>query len=144
MRHLFPRPALSVFGLAGLAVDLLDRDILAADGAADGLLTLARLLAQRDFLDHMSLLGNHRLLRGRGHLDRALAECLVGLLRLQGALDPAALNVDILFLESNGFLNLAFADLGLQALAASSPGDADLQLLLDHLGLFSPLARLSG
>src|SRR3954466_12254034 len=142
MRHLFPRPALSVFGLAGLAVDLLDRDILAADGAADGLLTLARLLAQRDFLDHMSLLGNHRLLRGRGHLDRALAERLVGLLRLQGTLDPAALDIHRLFLESHGFLNLAFADLGLQALAAGGRGLTDLQLLLDHLGLFGLLALL--
>src|SRR4051812_26126118 len=83
-------------GLAGLAVNILNGDILAADGAADGDLALARLLAQRDFLDHVSLLGNHRLFRGRGHLDRALAERLVGLLRLQGALDPAALNVNIL------------------------------------------------
>ena len=47
----------AVLDFAGLAVDFFDGDILTADSAADGDVALARLLAQRDFLDHMSLLG---------------------------------------------------------------------------------------
>jgi hypothetical protein len=57
VRHLFPPLASGCLGFAGLAVDFFDGDILTADSAADGDVALARLLAQRDFLDHMSLLG---------------------------------------------------------------------------------------
>src|SRR3954469_2377551 len=94
-------PALGLLGAGRFAVDVLDLDVLAADGPADGFLTLARLLAQRDFLDHLGLLGNHRLFRGRGHLDRPFSKRLVGLFRLQAAPDPATLDVDGLFLESH-------------------------------------------
>jgi hypothetical protein len=57
VRHLFPPLASGGLGFAGLAVDFFDGDILTADSAADGDVALAQLLAQRDFLDHMSLLG---------------------------------------------------------------------------------------
>src|SRR3954447_9971187 len=95
---------LGLLGAGRFAVDFLDLDVLAANGPADGFLPLARLLAQRNFLNHTGLLGNHRLFGSRGHLNRTLPECLVGIFRLQGALDPATLDVDVLFLESHGFL----------------------------------------
>src|SRR3954470_12305324 len=132
-------PALGLLGAAHIAVDLFDLDALPTDGPADSFLTLAGLLAQRDFFDHASLLGNHRLFLGLGHLDRALLEGLVGFFRLDGPIDAAALDIDVLFAQRDGLLDLALADLGLQALAAGRRGLADFQLLLDHLGLLGLL-----
>jgi hypothetical protein len=81
-------------GTGRLVVDLLDLDILAADGPADRDVTLTGMLAQGNFLDHVRLLGNDGLFRNGVEFDRALVERLIGFVGAQGPVGAGTLNVD--------------------------------------------------
>src|SRR3954452_20224282 len=124
-------------GLAALVappgLELLDLDLGAADRVPHRLLALAGPLAERDLLDHPRRPADLGLLAGAHHLDRAVRERRVRLLRAQLPVVRPAVGLDPLLAQAHRLL-----DGGLDHPAGDpDPAGRDLALadrepLLDH------------
>ena len=93
-------------------------------GLANRILHRARFraarLADRQLFDHARPLANDRLLGVLAHLERLLAECVVG----SGPVNRAALHIDVLFLEVDRLAYRLLDDAAIDAHAAALLGPA--------------------